>query len=502
MTYLENSFIVSLLVRFWNFICGKFSDSILGSLVRGLIDAFRSGTIWRFLTHDGPASTAWRTSRTCAALQWCLDLPVRFCAWLGKHAPDSLFSRLCAALTAPALGLMLLLLLIIPQSRWNNLYSLLMVCGILLLYLASSLGGIKKRLDLGSTGAWPVFLFLIVALSWLWSDSRALGTRFLFFAVTCAILVLLIVSAADSEKKLIWIIRIGTVGLAVCCLYALYQRFVGVEADEVLTDLSLNANMPGRVYSFFENPNSYANILVFFAPLMLCMALYSKRTLERLAYLAVFLLCGLALLMTYSRGGWLSLAFAIFVMMLFLCPRWVPLVALVCIAAIPFLPDNILHRLLTIFNFSDSSTYTRGYIYSAMLKIIGRHPLFGVGIGADSLRYSIKCAEVYKAEALFIHGHNIYLQIWAESGIFALIAFLGSMFGTMRGGRRALKSASPSGPIRGIIVGCISGLSGALLFGITDYAWSYPRVMILFWFLFSLLLAGIRTINKEAGKNV
>ena len=137
-----------------------------------------------------------------------------------------------------------------------------------------------------------------------------------------------------------------------------------------------------------------------------------------------------------------------------------------------------------------------------MLKIIGQHPIFGVGLGADSLRYAILCAGVYIADALFTHGHNIYLQIWAESGVFALIAFLGSMFFALRGGRRALRAQTdcPASPLRGVIVGTISGLSGALLFGITDYAWSYPRVMVLFWFLFALLLAGIRISNlKEAG---
>lgn len=500
MSYLQNSFIFSLVVRFWNAVSEKFSESLAGRLVRALVHAFTSGAIWRFLTRDGVIGCTWGESRIYRAVQWCLDLPVRFLAWLGAKAPNGFMPRLFGALVCPALGLMMFLLLIIPQTRWNNLYSLIMVLAILALYLAASLSGTKHRLDLKAIGAWPFLFALIVVLSYFWSDSQALGTRFLFFAVTCMLLVLLIVSAVNTENKLIWLIRLSAVGLAIGCLYALYQNYVGVEADEVLTDLTLHSYMPGRVYSFFENPNSYANILVFFAPLMLCMSVYSKRPLERLAFLAIFLLCGLALLMTYSRGGWLALAFAIFVLMLLLCPRWVPLVILVCLAVVPFLPDSILMRLLSIFNFSDSSTYTRGYIYSAMLKIIGQHPVFGVGLGAESLRYSIKCAEVYAAEALFIHGHDIYLQIWAESGIFALIAFLGSMFFPMRCGSRALRKYRNPSPLRGVIAGCISGLSGSLLFGITDYAWSYPRVMVMFWFIFALLLAGLRITNhKEAG---
>lgn len=498
MCYLENSFIVGLIVRFWAFICRLYQNSFLSRLVNGLVSYFCSGCVWRFLTHDG-LGKSWEESRLCRLLQWCADLPVRFFAWIGRIAPRSRIAAFCGWLVVPALGLMMFLLFIIPQERWNNLYSLAMSVGICLLFFVYSLSGEKHSLSVGSVGVWPVLFFIIVALSWLWSDVHGESARFLFFAVTCALVVLLFASSVDTEKKLMTVLRISTLGLAVCAVYALYQRYIGVEPDEVLTDLSIHSDMPGRVYSFFENPNSFANLLVFFAPLMLTMAIYARKSLERLAYLLVFLLCGLALLMTYSRGGWLALAFSIFILMLFVCPRWVPLVVILCFAAIPLLPQNILHRLLSIFNGSDSSTYTRGYIYSAMLKLIRNHPVFGVGLGADAVRRAVVYEQVYIAKANFSHGHNIFMQIWAESGIFALVAFLGSMFATMRNGRRALKKLSSPTPVKGIIVGSISGLAGALLFGITDYAWSYPRVMVLFWYLFALLLAGIHTINKEAG---
>ncbi|MBR4057714.1 MAG: O-antigen ligase family protein [Oscillospiraceae bacterium] len=497
----EKSFIIYYIVRFWNFVCRKYEESVLGSVVARLVACFRAGILWRFLTHDGPIGTTWGESRFYRAVQWCLALPARALARLGAHSPDGLFSRLCKRLCVPLLGAMLLLLLVIPQRYWNNLYSLVMVCGILILYYLSSLCGKMQRLALKDVGAWPVLLLLVVTLSWFWSESRTLGTRYLAFAFTCALLVLLVVSTADTEKKLRTILRLGAVGMAVCSICAVCQRLIGVAPNAALTDLALNPDMPGRVYSFFENPNSFANLLVFFAPLMLCLAIFSKKTLERLAFLAVFLLCALALVMTYSRGGWLALAFSVFVLMLFLCPRWVPFVALLCVAALPLLPANILNRLLSIFNFSDSSTYTRGYIYSAMGNLILRHPIFGVGIGADTLRQSVQQSGVYVAKSPFVHGHNLYLQLWAESGIFALVAFFGSLFVTMRKGRRALKTQSASPFLRGVVVGCISGLSGALLFGITDYAWSYPRIMVLFWFLFALLLAAIRIIEKEAGKN-
>ncbi len=50
--YWENSFIVCLIVRFWNAVCDKFSESLAGGLLARLVHAFRSGAIWRFLTGD------------------------------------------------------------------------------------------------------------------------------------------------------------------------------------------------------------------------------------------------------------------------------------------------------------------------------------------------------------------------------------------------------------------------------------------------------------------
>ena len=186
------------------------------------------------------------------------------------------------------------------------------------------------------------------------------------------------------------------------------------------------------------------------------------------------------------------------VLLLALGPRWVPLCMVLCVCALPFLPSSILNRLLTIFNGADSSIYTRAYIYSAMGRLIARHPLFGVGLGAAAVKHAVYAEGVYEAKAIFVHGHNIYLQIWGEMGVFALMAFLGSMAFAIRGGLQLRRR--PEGVLRAVGVGMACGLCASLFFGITDYAWSYPRVMVLFWFAFALIPAALRLKNeKEAG---
>ena len=34
--------------------------------------------------------------------------------------------------------------------------------------------------------------------------------------------------------------------------------------------------------------------------------------------------------------------------------------------------------------------------------------------------------------------------------------------------------------------------AGAILFGLTDYIWSYPRIMLLYWLLFGLMAAAVK----------
>lgn len=506
MEYLESSFFVTLLIRFWDYITVIFRGSILYRFCMWCWAAYKSSLFYRFAKGGEKAGAIWCESVLYRCLTWTLNLPARLSAWLFARENTAMsnsfvvnqaldFSeRRCV----PFLGLIMLALLIIPQKSWNNMYSFVAVVLAVLLFIAAC-ARTKMRFELREIGFFPVMFALCTVVSYITSQQMGLSLRFLVFAATCMMLVLVVVSAPRSSRDLRTIIALCSIGVFICSIYALYQRLVGVEVNGILTDITLNADMPGRVYSFFENPNSFANILVLFAPIMLAMALYAPGSWSKLWYLLVFAVSCMALLMTYARGGWLSLAVGLGIFMLTVGPRWVPLCILICVVALPFLPDSILNRLLTIFNSADSSIYTRVYIYSAMGRLVGMYPLFGVGLGASALKHAIEATGVYEAKALFVHAHNIYLQIWGEMGIFALIAFIGSMAFALRTGLGQRKNED--GVIRAVSVGASCALCASLFFGITDYAWSYPRVMVMFWFVFALIPAANRLKNnQEAGK--
>ena len=49
-----------------------------------------------------------------------------------------------------------------------------------------------------------------------------------------------------------------------------------------------------------------------------------------------------------------------------------------------------------------------------------------------------------------------------------------------------------------VIIGAAAAVCGSLVSGMADYLFTYPRVMLIFWFTVSLLLAGYDTTQKAA----
>ena len=43
-----------------------------------------------------------------------------------------------------------------------------------------------------------------------------------------------------------------------------------------------------------------------------------------------------------------------------------------------------------------------------------------------------------------------------------------------------------------------AALCGALVCGLADYLWNYPRVMCIFWFVFAVALGGVKLCEETA----
>jgi O-antigen ligase len=330
------------------------------------------------------------------------------------------------------------------------------------------------------------------------SSSRQVSLRYLLYFVTAILLSLMVLSTVEQLDQLKRLAAFGAAGLPVATAYGVYQRVVlGLTNTSLTVDLTLNSDMPGRVYSFFDNANTFAQVLVMLLGVTLGLLFASRTLWGRLASLAA-LICGLAgIAMTYSRASWVGLVVAVFLFILLCCPRFIPVLILGAVVLLPLLPASIYNRILTIFDTSDSSTSSRFPIYEVGMKMWSQAPVTGIGLGSELSASAALSSGWYHGTFKFPHYHNIYIQLAVETGALGLLAYLGGFLASCKQVIRAVLAPSCSRPVRCLAAGYFSGLAGVMVCGLADYFWHYPRVMAIFWLIFGMMLACVRLARGE-----
>lgn len=501
--YGNGSLCVRLVLLVWSWLCQVCRGSVLARITEGGKRWWHASALVRFwVEKEGSLPRAWPNSVSCRLLSFVVNLPAAVLHWLycrGKALFDhSFFAQLAFGMGEQvplAAGWLMLLLMNIPYERWNNAYSL---AGYFLLLLLTVAGGMRRRslrLDAAAVGPYLVCFLFAVCLAWPMSCVPSESFRFLYYHAACALCVLVIVSTVERAEQLERLAGFGCLGMLGASLYAVYQRWQGVEVSASTVDLSVNANMPGRVFSFYDNSNAFASVLVLLVPVGVALLLGAKRRRYRAVGLISALFGALALVMTYSRACWLGLIAAAVVFVFLWKRKLLPLFIAAGIAMIPFLPSSVLNRFLTIFNTGDSSISSRVPIYQAAIRLVKARPVTGAGLGTSAVQAAIDALDLYDGKFDFVHSHNTLLQVWAETGLLGIAAFVAAMYNGLKSGAKAVLRGS--GPARMVTLGALSGLAGAMVCGLADYLWSYPRVMLIFWFTAALLLAGVRLLKQE-----
>lgn len=473
----------------------------LGGWCNRQIDGSR---VLAVLCREGAVARAWPRSLLYRLLRGLVNLPafVLHRLYLALHVTfqDSFFARLAFEMgheTAVAQSWLIMLLWVIPYSRWNNAYSLMGFSLLLALFYVGAMPRQRFRLDLELVGFYPVLLFGAVFLAVAFSYVPGQSLRFLFYHISAALCVLVTVSAVRNSEDLKRLAAGGGFCVLISSLYGVYQRIQGVEVNESYVDLALNEGMPGRVESYFDNPNTFAEVLILLLPLVLALVLCSRHVVSRLMAGGVLLVGVAALGMTYSRASWVGGACAMVVMVFLWKPRLIPAFAAACVLAVPFLPDTIWNRILTIANPADTSTASRIPLYKAALEVIRQSPISGAGLGTAAVQTYIDDFNLYHAEAPFVHAHNVYLQVWIEAGILGIVGFVGGMLWNIKRAAHTVRHC-PSSAARTITCAACSALCGAMVCGLADYLWNYPRVMCIFWFVFAMAAAGVKVCRRAS----
>ncbi len=510
MRLVENSLICQWLCRIWAVLTAAWPESRLyGALDRLAAWAgktARESRFCRWAGSEGVLPAAWTGSLTYTAMNGLLNLPGAICRWIyrvGQKLWDgSLFFgwlRKLGGTFYAVVGLFLAVMLVAPHALWNNRYAMLGAFLLFGLFALTNASRPKVRLETQHLGPYFVLFLAMAACSFITSQSRNLSLRFVGFYLTLFLLVLLTVSVVRTVEQLQALVGIAVFGLTIAALYGCYQGIIGVEVVASQQDMSVNVGMPGRVYSFFDNPNNFAELLVMLLPLDFALFLNTKNWRGKGFWLLSCCLGLAALGITFSRSGYLGLALAAVIFLAFENWKLIPLLVVVGICAIPLLPQTIYNRILTIGNTKDSSLNYRFAIYEASGRLMEDYWLKGVGLGGDVLALTFKNYSPMHDGNYPLHTHNNYLQVWAEMGIFGLTAYIAALLSQLKNGLKAFRISADK-RLKRLLAGAMSGFCGILLISAAEYTWYYPRNMFFYWALFGVIAACVKLAGMEKGR--
>ncbi|WP_396276452.1 O-antigen ligase family protein [Haloimpatiens lingqiaonensis] len=216
------------------------------------------------------------------------------------------------------------------------------------------------------------------------------------------------------------------------CLYGFIQIF-----KDGISISNINKNRAFLTFGY-HNVNIFAGILVTVIPFTLEYILYKKNNKsEKIFLYSSFIIEMFALLVTFTRGAWLTAIIAVFLILISKKYKKF-LIAMVVLGAILFKPTMsfILTRGNTLISFfQNESAIARIQSIYTDIRIIKDYP-FGVGMSSFpefykefAVRGYLMMPEEFRwkitaAHYMLEHAHNLILQIGVEFGIVALAIFI------------------------------------------------------------------------------
>ncbi|NSW89402.1 MAG: O-antigen ligase family protein [Firmicutes bacterium] len=488
------------------YLFATFKNSIIYVLLKRLAEWFRwifgSSILLEIIKRDSVIPKIWKSSKTYGLFASILHSSINLSRKLYEKR-QNVFTGSCvykflifAADNLHVLvSLSLFIMVITPHRFWYNIFTSMIAFGLLALLFIKTVTDKNSGLNFRYVSFYLTIFVISIFLAQIFSLFPSLSLRFLVFHLNCLVLVLILVNSINTKERLSTVVESILIGITFVGMYAIVQSIRGIPVNPAQTDLSLNPDMPGRVYSTMENPNNLGQVLIMLIPFYVAIILASNSFIKRFIIFGMGLPPLVALILTYSRSSWIGFVVAFFVFVLLINWRLVPLFVFAGFAMVPFLPRTVYNRILTIWDPRDSSVSYRFLIYKTIQPVFEDYWLTGTGLGSDVF---MKVVQNYPLHTRVIppHTHNLYIQVWIETGLIGALSFIGFLISTVKKGIKTIKMQSDKYIKYNIIAG-ISSLAGILTVGAAEYVWYYPRVMVIFWVVIGLLLASINLTENR-----
>ncbi len=272
-------------------------------------------------------------------------------------------------------------------------------------------------------------------------------------------------------------------------MYAIFQHFWGMDLyrHKVLPQFEPH-NFAAM--GFFGQHLTYGGYVMLILLLGLGLSGKFKMSFKlNLFYKVGLLLLGLALIFSYARSAILGAVVGVLFWgmikgkKLFL---YLLVVVILLLGLVSFLEPQLSKRIGYAFSPSHPSNSVRMGLWQTSWNMIKDKPIFGIGPGNFSKVFDrYKVPQEYDTIA---HPHNDYLNVWVNSGIVGLLAYLFLWFSFLR---RLAKKFTISIPIITVLVGFLAA-------GLFQCYYTDQEIGMLLFFILGLGMAEIRLNENDA----
>jgi putative inorganic carbon (HCO3(-)) transporter len=242
------------------------------------------------------------------------------------------------------------------------------------------------------------------------------------------------------------------------------------------------------------NPNDLALTLNLVLPLTVALVFLTKRPLWRAVLIGLIVLDLVAIVLTFSRGGFLTLALSVAIVLWRITRRVGPKYALAAAGLLlvlaPLVPSSYYARLATITDVeADTSSELRQDDLFVALEYVVRHPLVGAGIGNNTLAMNEERGARWAAV------HNSYLQVGMELGLPGLILYVALVASTLKAVGRVVRRTRGD-PAHAELFWLASGLQISLI-AFAFAAMVHPTAYNFYFYYFGGLALAARAMHER-----
>jgi hypothetical protein len=247
------------------------------------------------------------------------------------------------------------------------------------------------------------------------------------YAKTIAIFVLLshIVISLARLRLAAWLLTCMAIGLG---FFAVYNFLTGAMIDQGVNQ----DRLVGNEGALTKNPNDLALMVNLLLPLTVGLFLASREVWQRVVLFAAIGVEAGTVVLTYSRGGAITLGVIVLAYLWKLRGRrersWIYAGLFAAVLALPLLPSSYFDRMSTITNVQADRTGSAQERIADMIvaaKTILDNPVIGAGMGMNMIA-------MREARGGWLPVHNVYLELALDLGVFGLALFLILMWSCVR----------------------------------------------------------------------